>query len=101
MGHVITVNPATLKAKEDELKGYNNNLKRQIETLSSQGQALCSMWEGEAKTEFQNAFQKDITQMNNFYNAIEKYVAVLQEMRMAYENAEKKSRTIASQRKYK
>ena len=59
------------------------------------------MWEGEAKTAFHKAFTQDVTQMHNFYNAIEQYVQKLDQIATAYEQAEKKNTATATTRKYK
>lgn len=72
MANNITVNTGTVKSKAGELRNLNKTFKSKVEQLKSTESSLNSMWEGEAKTEFHNAFNKDITQMNNFYNAIEK-----------------------------
>lgn len=94
------VNSATLKSKASELKNLNNNLKTQISNLTSHESSLNGMWDGDANTAFHNAFQKDVTQMNNFYNAIEKYVSVLQEIAAKYDSAEQSNQNIATTRKY-
>lgn len=94
------VNSSTLKSKAQELKNLNNNLKTQITNLTTQESSLNGMWDGDANTAFHNAFQKDVTQMNNFYNAIEKYVSVLLEIANQYDNAEQSNQNIASTRKY-
>lgn len=94
------VNSATLKSKASELKNLNNNLKTQISNLTSHESSLNGMWDGDANTAFHNAFQKDVTQMNNFYNAIEKYVTVLQEIAAKYDSAEQANQNIATTRKY-
>ena len=94
------VNSSTLKRKAQDLKNLNNNLKTQITNLTTQESSLNGMWDGDANTAFHNAFQKDVTQMNNFYNAIEKYVSVLLEIANQYDNAEQSNQNIASTRKY-
>ena len=100
MANTITVTTSTLTKKSGELKGLNDNLKKQITTLREQEKALNSMWDGEANTAFHNAFEKDATQMDNFYNAIEKYVTSLNEIIKAYEAAEKTNlNTISSKKK--
>lgn len=95
------VNSKTLKSKAQELKRLNSNLKTQISNLTTQETSLNRMWDGDANTAFHNAFQNDVTQMNNFYNAIEKYVTVLQEIAAKYDNAEQSNQNVASTRKYK
>ena len=90
MSSTIQVTTATLKNKANELKNLN-----------SAESSLNGMWEGEAKDAFHKAFSQDITQMHNFYNAIEQYVQKLEQIAAAYEKAEKKNTSTATTRKYK
>lgn len=99
MSNLIQVTAGTLKSKAEEIKGLNGKLKTQIESLKSREEALSAKWEGEANKEFRAAFSKDIIQMNNFYNAIEKYVSTLNEIAVLYENAEKTNVNTAATRK--
>ena len=101
MSNTIQVTTATLKNKANELKSLNSKFKSQVENLKSAESSLNGMWEGEAKTAFHKAFTQDITQMHNFYNAIEQYVQKLDQIATAYEQAEKKNISTATTRKYK
>ena len=100
MASTITVTPAELKTKASELKQFNSSLKTQIEELRAQESTLVGKWEGDAKNAFDAAFKKDATQMDNFYNAIERYVAALLEIAARYESAENANTNIASTRNY-
>lgn len=97
----ITVTTKTLSGKATELQGYNKQLNTQITALQQQEKALCGMWEGDAKEAFDKAFQSDIKQMQNFYEAIGKFVTQLNEIVKNYNAAEAKNVNIASERKYK
>lgn len=101
MANSIQVTTGTLTNKANELKSLNSRFKSQVETLKSQESSLNSMWDGEANTAFHNAFNKDVIQMNNFYNAIEKYVSSLNEIAKNYENAEKVNLSTATNRSYR
>ncbi len=100
MAKTITVTTTTLNSKASELKSLNNNFRSQINNLKSVESSLNSMWDGEANDAFHKAFTKDITQMNNFYNAIEKYVQALQEIAKKYDAAEQKNASTATKRAY-
>lgn len=100
MANSITVNTATLRSKASELKQLNNRFKAQVSNLKSNEQSLNSMWDGDANNAFHAAFSKDAVQMNNFYNAIEKYITSLEQIASKYDNAEKTNQSIASTRKY-
>lgn len=101
MANSITVNSKTVTSKASELKTLNSNFKKQIAQLQTQEKALNAMWDGDANDAFHAAFSKDVVQMNNFYNAIEKYVSNLKQIVKAYESAEKTNKNTATQRKYK
>lgn len=101
MAKTITVTTATLNAKASELKQKNADFKKRVEELVTTENSLNSMWDGEANDAFHKAFQSDIQQMNNFYTAIEKYVASLQEIAKKYDETEKANLSIASTRSYK
>ena len=87
----IEVTTGKLRDKASELKNYNSKLMNKINELKSQESALNSMWDGDANDEFHKEFTKDITQMHNFYNAIEQYVAKLNQIADSYDKAEKTS----------
>jgi WXG100 family type VII secretion target len=101
MANSIQVTTGTLTNKATELKNLNSKLKNQIEALKTAESSLNSMWDGEANDAFHKAFNQDVTQMNNFYNAIEKYVTSLQQIAKAYEKAEKANVNTATTRSYK
>ncbi|MDD2980436.1 MAG: WXG100 family type VII secretion target [Hespellia sp.] len=90
-----------LKAKSDELRTLNSQFKSAVGELESTEANLASMWEGEAKNTFHNAFTSDKVQMDNFYNAIEVYVQKLDAIINRYIQAENNNITIANERKYK
>lgn len=100
MANNITVNTSTIRNKAGELKTLNNRFRQQVEQLKTQEASLNTMWDGEANDSFHAEFNKDSIQMNNFYNAIEKYVQSLQEIAEVYEAAERRNVQIAKERTY-
>lgn len=88
MSHVIQATTGTIGNKATKLQGLNAKFKKQIEDLISAESTLNGMWDGAANDTFHNAFQKDVTQMNNFYNAIEQYATKLNQIAREYEKAE-------------
>ena len=96
----IRVTSAELRRKADELKNLNNQFKSKVGDLKSYEQSLTSMWEGDAKTAFHNAFNKDQIQWNNFYNLIEQYIITLRNIATEYDNKESLNANIASSRSY-
>ena len=101
MAHQITVTPPTMKNKANELKSRNNKCKNQISSLRSAESSLNSMWDGEANDAFHKAFNNDMIQLNNFFNAIEQYIAKLNQIAQSYDKAERTNVSTANTRKYK
>ncbi len=98
MANSIQVTTSQLTEKANELKSLNTKFKTQVAELTAQEKTLNSDWDGEANDAFHKEFEKDITQMNNFYNAIEKYVQSLNEIIKNYEIAESKNLSTATNR---
>lgn len=101
MSKSIQVNSTTITNKANELKSLNSKFKEQVANLTSTESSLNSMWEGEAKEAFHKAFTSDVTQMEKFYTAIEKYVTALNQIAKEYEKAEKANTATANARTYK
>ena len=98
---LIRVTATELKARAEELTSLNQTLKTNISDLEACEQNLSTMWEGQAKDAFHNAFTNDKIQMTNFCTLIEKYVATLLSIAAKYERAEAVNTTTASERNYK
>jgi len=101
MANNIIVNTATIRNKAGELKTLNNRFRQQVEQLKTQEASLNAMWDGDANDSCHTEFHRDAVQMNNFYNAIEKYVQSLQEIAEVYEAAERRNVQIAKERTYR
>ena len=94
------VTAAQLKSTADQLEQLNANFKTAVENLTNVEQSLSGMWEGEAKTAFDQAFQRDRTNMDAFNVNISKFVAVLRQAAVTYEQAENQNVQIAQTRTY-
>lgn len=97
---LIRVTASQLKSQASSLRGLNGNFKSAVGRLESQEGTLASMWEGEAKNAFHNAFLSDKGQMDKFYELIEKYCQALEEIAKNYEQAEIQNTDTASKRSY-
>lgn len=97
---VIRVTATELRAKAEELASLNASLKTNISDLEACEQNLATMWDGEAKDAFHQAFNNDKIQMNNFSMLIEKYVATMQAVAAKYAQAESTNVSTASTRNY-
>ena len=100
MANTIQVSTSQLRSKANELKSKNNAFKTYYNNLQNTQQRLSGMWEGDAKKAFETAFHKDIVQMQNFHDLIEKYVQALLQIAQKYETAERKNTSTAITRKY-
>ena len=94
------VNPATLHAAAEELNDQNNQLKSLIDQLVQTEATLSSMWEGDAKLAFHNAFIHDKGAMDNFNVVVNTYVATLNSIAAKYEQVEAQNTEIANKRSY-
>ena len=97
---MIRVTSTQLKAQADALRQTNQNFKNQVSNLENTELQLKSMWEGEANDAFHNAFTRDKVQMDNFFNAIQQYAAVLESIAAKYEQAEATNTNTATTRNY-
>lgn len=96
----IEVTSAQLRAKAQELSELNNQFNGKKGELEEKEGALCSMWEGDAKRNFHQAFSSDAVQMNVFYELIIRYVEALLEIAARYEEAEARNAELAAARSY-
>lgn len=97
----ITVTSAELRAKANELRQLNSQFRKSVDDMTATEQQLVGMWDGEAKEAFHNAYNSDKTQMDTFYDTIEKYCQTLEANADKYEKAEQKNVETASTRSYK
>lgn len=89
-----------IKSAIDQLTQLNSQLKSGINNLEATEAQLCTMWEGEAKSTFDNAFKKDKGQMDAFHQAIQQYIIKLNEILEQYIKAENNNASIAANRTY-
>ncbi len=97
----MMISSTQLRSRARELEDLNKQFDTQVRALEEKEQALKSMYEGEAATEFHNAFSQDKIQMNNFFNCIARYIAVLEKIAERMERAERENRDTARRRSYK
>lgn len=97
---LIRVSVPQLTTGASELEQLNQQFKAAVSELESQEAVLNGMWEGDANVAFHNAFNNDKIQMTNFYNAIEAYVARLNEIAARYQQAEAQNTEIGNTRSY-
>lgn len=99
MAEILTTT-AQLRSQAEMLRGLNDNFKSNVSQLESIEGSLMGMWDGDAKTAFHQAFTKDKTQMDNFYNAIAQYAYILEQIADNYDSTEATNTSTATTRKY-
>ena len=92
------VTAGELTRQAETLSQLNQKLQTQITALENTEASLASMWEGEAKKAYHNAFQTDKSKMLNFKNAIDEYIVALKNIAAAYVRAENTNVNTASTR---
>lgn len=90
-----------LRSKASELRQLNSQFKKAVEEMTATEQQLVGMWDGDAKDAFHNAYNNDKSQMDTFYQTIERYCQALENNASKYETAEQKNLNTASTRSYK
>lgn len=98
---LISVTFEQLKAKAEELKGLNSQFQSQVTELTEIETELASMWEGQSRDAFHNAYNSDKAQMDNFYKVIEQYVQAILVSLAKYQQAEAQNFETASTRTYR
>lgn len=96
----IRVTAAQLRQKAQTLIQLSNSLNTQISVLQQSEASVSSMWEGEAKNAFHNAFIHDKQEMTEFKQAIDKYAQALLQIAQSYERAEQQNTQTATTRTY-
>lgn len=96
----FSVTASELRSKAGTLQELNGQLRTKETDLDNQEGSVCSMWEGQAKDLFHQAYISDREQMDNFNGLIENYVSALLEIAQRYEDAEARSAEIAATRAY-
>ncbi len=96
----FNVTISELVAKANELNELNGQFKTQVGSLTDTEATLNSMWEGQARETFHNAFVSDVNQMGAFYNAVNQYVQTLLATAQKYQQAEAQNVEIGNTRTY-
>ncbi len=92
----MMVSSAQLRNRAEEIAQLNEQFKAQVNSLAEKEASLRTMYEGDAATAFRTAFERNKIQMDNFFNCIARYAAVLQEIAARIELAEQQNQSIAS-----
>lgn len=94
------VTSSEVRSKAASLQELNGNFRTKATDLETKEQALCGMWEGEAKDTFHREFTSDKGQMDTFNRLIDEYVEALLCIAQKYEEAERRAAELAAARNY-
>ena len=74
------VTSSELRSRAARLQELNGQFRAKAAEMGEQENSLCSMWEGEAKSAFHQAFLRDRQQMDAFCQLIGQYIQALLEI---------------------
>ena len=94
------VTQAEINSAIQELTSQNAEFKTSITQLVNAQQELAGMWQGDANTAFNNAFNSDKGQWDTFAGLITTYIEGLSRIMTLYANAEAENQSTATQRTY-
>jgi WXG100 family type VII secretion target len=89
-----------MRSGAQELQELNSRFCQSIKSIYEKQQQLSSMWQGDANTAFNAAFQHDAMQWDVFATLINGYAATLMQIAQIYEQAEQQNTSIAASRSY-
>ncbi len=90
------VTSSQLKSQAEEIRNLGTQFQTSLDTLSETEQSLSTMWEGDAKDTFRNAFQMSHAKMETYKGVIDQYAAALDAIAQQYEQAESTNVSTAS-----
>lgn len=97
---LIEVTSKELRNKAEQLLEFNSQFENRKNELEAKELSLTTMWEGEAKRLFHEAFLRDKEQMDVFIALIRRYVDALFEIAQRYEESEARNAQLAATRSY-
>ena len=77
-----------LQSAISELTACTGQFKNRVSDLQGRQQGLAGMWQGDANTAFNNAFNSDKGQWDTFAQLMDQYIQTLQSIKQTYEAAE-------------
>lgn len=90
MAHKIRINTNRLNNDANDIYNRIQAMKKEMDTMKGDVQAMNSMWEGESKNAFVEAFDTDMTALATMINNIEAIYRFETNAKTKYENCEDK-----------
>ena len=89
MSKYLKVSASKMASDVEEMKKLIDELPMRIDEIETSMKKLSSCWEGEAWEAFQNQVNSDISNMNEMYNFLNKYLHVFGNAKGEYLRKEK------------
>lgn len=96
----FSVTANELVSSANMLTEDNNQFRSRVNDLVTCASELASMWQGEANTQFNNAFNNDQERWSEFATLIDQYVEALNTIAQTYSTAEETNVSTATTRTY-
>lgn len=89
MSNIIRVNTTTLKKDTDSIVTELNKVRKRIAAMKTDVKELNKMWEGEANKAFNQAFEDDITELEQICEMFDELVKYEQTAKKEYDTCER------------
>lgn len=84
----IKVTPSVLRNNAEELQNEAKNLSQKMDELQDRENQLSTMWQGDAKDSFHEAFMTSYNECQPFFQELQRFIAKLEETAEKYEKVE-------------
>ena len=89
MSNIIKVNTTTLKKDKDSIEAQLKKVREKIKNMRQDVKAMNKMWEGEANAAFNQAFEDDITKLEQICSMFDEIVKYEATAKKEYDTCEK------------
>ena len=94
----IKVSTQQLRNVASQLSTMKSRLVNEASTMRTHQRTLTSQWDGPSNEEFDRAFNRNVSEFENFNNLVQDYINALNNYADQYERMENQNKSIASTR---
>lgn len=94
----IKVNTQQLRNVASQLSQMKGRLVNEASTMRSNQRTLTSQWDGPSNEAFDRAFNRNVSEFENFNNLVQDYINALNNYAAQYERMERENQNIAATR---